>query len=205
MMDQLASIDVEFDDDSFNYTVARTQACYDSTPPKAFIPKAFAKEPIYTANNPRRPWALGAICRDTNLLWRLTGSHVRRPGMQRQAATGCSKGARPPFLKDTSERIHSSVRVRMLCEGLDLNDEGLWTCRALRGYWQLKKRRLTFDSLEGPTEAIEGGGERYVYVYVGPLDESAERTLAEEPMGPFERRLLEMTAGEPNVWQYASV
>ncbi|KAH6693654.1 hypothetical protein F5X68DRAFT_258536 [Plectosphaerella plurivora] len=204
MMDQLASIDVEFDDNTFDYTVARTQKFYDIAPPPAEKPTAFAKEPIYSANSPRRPWSLGAICSDTNLVWRLTGSHARRPGMQRQSAV-CRKGPRPPFLKNTSERIHSSVRVRLRCEGLGLNDKELWNCPALRGYWQLKKRKLTFEGLEQQsTTTDEDDGGQYVWVYVGPLDESAERTLAEEPMGPFERRLLEMTAGSPNVWEYAN-
>lgn len=189
-MDQLASIGIEFDVDSFTHIIKRTQSFYDNMPlPLEPASSPFAKEPIYTANKPRRPWALGAICRDTNLVWLLAGSHARRPGMQRQSG-GC-RDAPPPFLQNTSERIHSSVRVRMRCEGLGLNDKGLWDCPALRDHWQLKKRRVTSGS---------PGEDEYIWAYVGPLRDCAERELAEEPLGPIEQRLLQMTAGEPNVF-----
>lgn len=37
----------------------------------------------------------------------------------------------PEFLEDTNERIHPSVRVRLACEGLGLNDSDVWNCPSL--------------------------------------------------------------------------
>lgn len=215
MIDQLSSIDIEFDDVTFRRIIVTSQKSCELKPAPSTAPH-FAKEPIFSANNPRRPWGLGAIARDTNLLWRLAGSHVRQPGRHRRNDT-VPPGTLPPFLKETSERIHSSVRVRLHCEGLGLNDKEVWTCAGLHPHWKLKRRQLSFGdanthetdsassvapdarSLQDPT-----GNGPFVWVYVGPESEAPpERTLVEESLGPYEQRLLALTAGEPSIWAVA--
>ncbi|KAH8664536.1 hypothetical protein BX600DRAFT_550556 [Xylariales sp. PMI_506] len=47
--------------------------------------------------------------------------------------------------------------------------------------------------------------DRWMWEYCGPENKAPpQRLLVEEPLGPYERQLLRMSGGSPNVYQYAS-
>lgn len=218
-MDQLFSIGIEFDDDTFKGILERSQQLHQSTiPTKVNKTLPFAREPVYSEGKTSRPWGLGAICRDTNFIWRLTGSNTRRPGMCRRDGAG-PDGGPPPFLQLTGEKIHPSVRIRLACKGLGPNDKEVWTCPGLYPDWRLRNgTRVSFadidhvcpkDTTTGTSKAssirsLPGTTEPYYWVYIGPEEGNPpEQVLAEEVLGPYEQQLLMLTAGEPSVWTVA--
>lgn len=77
-----------------------------------------------------RAWGLGQIRAPTSKLQTLAGTTVRHPGMFMRADYETNRESDQP-LRNTSERIHSSVRVRLACGGLGLDDRAAWTCEAL--------------------------------------------------------------------------
>lgn len=218
-MDQLASVGVEFDTPSleriFDLTVQffEDQAHQDDVSGVPPGPK-WAINPIYRNNAPVRPWSLGEIQSTTGMLTKLSGTSPRTPGLYRQS--GHRDGR---FLQDTNERIHSSVRTRLACQGLGLNDKGVWTCPAL-GPWRLR-RTSTHYSDPIPTHPSwemgdcdrdsrrfpgGGGGQRWIWQYAGssrdaPADPK-QRIMVEEPLGPYERYLLHLSGGSPNVYEF---
>ena len=225
MMDQLASVGVEFDQPSLDRIFAQSVQYYQTLAPP--VPKnkktavlPWAVNPIYDNNKPVRPWGLGAIYKKSGALYRLSGSTARTPGLYRQTdpKTGLDKRE---YLQDTNERIHSSVRIRLACKGLDLNDQGVWTCPSLTGKWRLERTSKTYsdpvpahprwepkghdtDFVEHPQESETG---RWVWKYTGsdwngPPNQK-QRIMVEEPLGPYERYLLQLAGGEPNVWLFA--
>lgn len=230
----MASVGVEFDKPSLDRIFRQSMQYYEKLEAtnsisekgslkkitRALKPVRWAVDPIFSNNRPFRPWGLGAIRSTSSIIYKLSGKTIRRPSQYKQidARTGIEKSS---FLRDTNERVHSSVRVRLACKGLDLNDEGTWTCSALSG-WQLKRTTSRYDDpvphhpywepgheeqtpVEEPNRM---GGGRWVWEYVGkeeyaPTDLNA-RTLVEEPLGPYERYLLKMSGGAPNVYEFAS-
>lgn len=224
MMDQMASVGVEFDPPSLErvfklsvkYFVAT--AAMDEEQGLGPGPK-WAVDPIYRNNDPVRPWALGAIQAASGVVYKLAGNATRTPGLYKQTDPRLPQESNE-FLQDTNERIHSSVRVRMACQGLGLNDKGIWRCPAL-AKWKLKKttqrykdpsfRDLSwclgkFDASE-PGRTPNEGGDRWIWVYAGsdkdaPTDPK-QSVMLEEPLGPYERWLLRMSGGSPNVYEYA--
>src|SRR5699024_6134725 len=68
---------------------------------------------------------------------------TRTPGIYRQVDPK-TRLERGKFLEDTNESVHSSVRVRLACEGLGLNDQSIWTCKALAD-WRLKRVTVARD------------------------------------------------------------
>ncbi|EHA51628.1 hypothetical protein MGG_07522 [Pyricularia oryzae 70-15] len=78
-----------------------------------------------------RPWALGQI-HFPSRIQALIGSGFRHPGRYRQADPDTNKETDRP-LTGTNERVHSSVRVRLSCGGLSMDDEGKWRCEPLVG------------------------------------------------------------------------
>lgn len=162
MMDQLASVGVEFDEATITRIFSRLQSYYrtqaagkptsvpvstptdlesagpTSTHPKSPAGKLWAVRQIYETNHPVRPWGLGALLKAGSLLYALAGSTLRTPGLYRKmdVATGAPSGA---FLEDTNERIHSSVRVRLAAGGLGLNDSSVWDAPALKGRWRPRR------------------------------------------------------------------
>lgn len=47
-------------------------------------------------------------------------------------------------------------------------------------------------------------GERWIWEYIGPESNAPpQRILVEEPLGPYERQLLRLAAGNPNVYDFA--
>lgn len=131
MMDQLASVGVEFDEATIMRIFSRLESYYrtTTTPGKAEVAKPTSGKPwavkqIYDATNPIRPWGQGALLKAGSFLYTLAGFNLRTPGLYRKIdiETGFPSRA---FLEDTNERVHSSVRVRLATGGLGLNDGDL--------------------------------------------------------------------------------
>jgi hypothetical protein len=222
MMDQLASVGVEFDNASLDRVFKQSVEYYQSQKDKKPGPLTWAVKSIYDSNKPMRPWGLGEISKKNSLLYRLSGITGRTPGLYKQTdpITGRDK---PQFLQDTNERIHSSVRIRLACKGLDLNDQGIWKCTSLSKDWRLQRTTQSYEDpvpthphwepegqghdpafIEHPQESTKG---RWVWQYTGgdkggPPNEK-QRILVEEPLGPYERYLLKLAGGDPNVWLFA--
>ncbi|KAI6782154.1 uncharacterized protein J7T54_002391 [Emericellopsis cladophorae] len=207
MMDQMASVGVEFDHNSLDRVIRRTSEYYETLAETLRGPgPIWAMEPIYENNEPLRPWALGKIAADASILYKLAGETPRTPGMYKQTNPKTQRPTRH-FLRDTNERVHSSVRVRLACQGLGLNDNGIWTCAALRR-WRLRLTKQTFfDPIPGHPDWQPRERGRWVWEYVGSDREGPpsrrERIMVEEPLGPFERYVLKLSGGYPNVYDFA--
>lgn len=223
-MDQMASVGVEFDrpslDRVFKQAVDFYQAQHNlatSQKKKVNLPR-WAVDPIYTNNLPLRPWGLGAIKKASSLMYKLSGQTPRTPGLYKPLDPK-TKLDKDRFLMDTNERIHSSVRIRLACQGLGLDDKGIWDCTSLNS-WKLKRTQDKFedpvphhpywapsdeeDDIEPPNDLSKG---RWIWEYsgddkLGPTD-AKQRIMVEEPLGPYERYLLRLSGGSPNVYHFA--
>jgi hypothetical protein len=142
MMDQLASVQIEFIPEvldtllqrNFDYyqSIGKTKRkhCKSSQPSFCCIkcgdaitkPRYWALKPIHTANDPVRPWGLHKIEAVKSCMYKLTGEKERTPGMYKKIDPSTGK-ATHAYLEDTNERIHSSVRFRLACQGLSVNDD----------------------------------------------------------------------------------
>ena len=222
-MDQLASVGVDFDDQtiarihaqSTDYYLAQAAAAAAAPPPSrlaAALRSIFAAprmpwaaEHIYTANTPVRPWALGALRKAGSFFYRLAGRCARRPGLYHRIDphTGA---ATPQFLEDTGERVHASVRARLAAAGLGLDDAGPWANPAL-ARWRLRRADDDGRRDSGVLAAFDAPAPpapRWVWVYDGPAAEAPPvRVLPEDELGVYERRLLGLSGGKPNVLSYA--
>ncbi len=208
---------------------AAQQAATSSSTRKA-APQ-WAVDAIFQANAPIRPWAMGAILKPPSVVDWFTGRTTRTPGQYRRVDPVTGDDRSGPLLLDTNERVHSSARVRLACRGLAVNDQGGWTAPTLARRWRLRRTTVQYadpvprDPLWDPANHAqvaqsiagegaggwgrkpneEAGGERWVWEYFGP-DEDAPagaRVLVEEPLGPYERFLLNQTGGTPNVYVFA--
>ncbi|OTB08019.1 hypothetical protein M426DRAFT_8227 [Hypoxylon sp. CI-4A] len=150
MMDQLSSVGCEFVEDAIERLYDRNvqyyhnhkplskrekcaKCCCSMMPQKEPLP--WAVMPIFTPNKPVRPWSLHSIQSVSSPLYDLVGSVTRSPGMYRKINPENGRYLKA-YLKDTNERIHSSVRVRLACAGLGLNDSKVWECPALLRAWR---------------------------------------------------------------------
>ncbi|KAK6865709.1 hypothetical protein PG995_002237 [Apiospora arundinis] len=199
MMDQLASIGIEFIPNALERVYNKNVDYYHQRP----YPENWAIEPIVKANAPVRPWALHKTVQDKSALYKVTLSAPRTPGLYKKVNPDTGK-ATMVFLKDTNERVHSSVRVRIACEGLAPGDEGGWNCPSLLTYWRPRKIQATFYDPTATQQAEDGDSSRWVWEYAGP-DSGAPttKTMVEENMGPYEQHLLELSGGKPSVVEYA--
>lgn len=169
MMDQLASVGVEFDEATITRIFTKLETYYRTIeaatsgsapgPTSADIElgtakaevqskkarKLWAVQQIYESNHPVRPWGQGALLKARSVLYTLAGFNLRTPGLYKKinVETGLPSNA---FLEDTNERIHSSVRVRLATGGLGLNDSDLWQAPALKGKW--RPRRTNKDYVD---------------------------------------------------------
>lgn len=223
MMDQLDDVGVEFDAGSLRRMIAETERYYrdhpmaaamptkEAPPAKGKPPKAiaaikdkipdglkdkaskvvpipfykWANDDILENNHPVRPWSTGAICRAHSPMYTLTGSITRSPGMYHKLNTYDGKEL-SEYLEDTNEQIHPSVRIRLAVGGLGYDDKQQWNASALTDSgWELNKR-------------ADG---RWVWVYDGP-DELPNKILRESELGHFEKRMLELAGGIPNILEY---
>jgi len=181
-----------------------------------------------------RPWALGQIRAPTSTLQTWAGKVVRRPGLVVRVDEDTGVDTAEPLL-DTAETIHSSVRVRLACGGLGVDDRDTWPCESLLGatpdgkpMWRLERAPTEHRGRRGsqyvPREVTIAGGEypakvmyavgaddcswKWVYqgtvVGTGASQFPQSTELREEPLeGFWERYLLSVLAGEPDVWKYA--
>ncbi|TWU73700.1 hypothetical protein ED733_004895 [Metarhizium rileyi] len=216
MMDQMTSIGVEFDTPSLRRVIEQTFDFYESPEAqKAYSDRGrlrrWAVQPIFDKNKPIRPWALGSIQKVGGVLYAISGDTIRTPGMYKQVDPKTSV-CREKYLQDTNEKVHSSVRVRLACEGLGLNDESVWSCQALSD-WKLKRAIFEYDDDDEPAIHDYRPYDRYrdrpsrqgwIWKYAGSERNAPnQRIMPEESLGPYERYVLELSGGRPNVYDYA--
>ncbi|TVY90906.1 Uncharacterized protein LAWI1_G002565 [Lachnellula willkommii] len=206
MMDQLASIGVAFQDEFIETIFHQNVEYYKNLPDlKGPATKQWATKAIYEKHKPVRPWGLGKIIESETGIWHLASSTPRTPGLNKRSDPYNGILTNIP-MKNTNERIHSCVRIRLDLEGLGLDDKDLYKCPALLGnaLWRLRQIRMDFDdpiphdSSWGPSFPPPAGrpdGLRWIWEYSGP-DSPSECILVEETLGPYERKLLLMNKGE---------
>ncbi|KAJ6028004.1 hypothetical protein N7540_003580 [Penicillium herquei] len=211
MMDQLTSIGVSFYDNAITIMWEKSMRYFFKHPDGSQPSKQerehrlrWAHRRVYDEHYPVRPWALGEIVQPDIGVYRLAGKTTRTPGQYHRVdpKTGLPT---PYFLQNTNERVHSSVRVRLDLGGLGYDDEDIYKCRALlkKGPWEPCLIRTVINYTreaphshreESETDSLEG--ERWGWVYRGPQDNAPpQEIMMEEPMGPWENRLLSMSKG----------
>ncbi|OAA49950.1 peptidoglycan binding domain containing protein [Beauveria brongniartii RCEF 3172] len=232
MIDQMASVGVEFFAPSVLRIVSQQLRQYEIKAEQVAArtrkaPPKWAVGTIFDANAPVRPWSMGALQKPSSVIDWVTGKTARTPGQYRRIDPATGDSRHGPFLLDTNERIHSSARVRLACHGLGLNDDGDWTAPTLAAWWPRRTTKRFADPVPRdplwdpvnhdkvptpPPGAEEWGrkpneeeGERWVWEYAGPEEQAPteKRVLVEEPLGPYERFLLNQVGGTPNVYVFA--
>jgi len=177
-----------------------------------------------------RSWGLGQTRYPDSKVQVFAGTTVRHPGLFMRTDTLTNKDTDRPLV-NTNERIHSSVRIRLACAGLGMDDRDIWDCEALTRakdggpLWKLENRsgldkteafeirdsqpfELRCSESEYPGEDLydpmEGDGE-WRWVFRGGDEYNPYYiTLPEEPLvGYWERLLLGLTAGRVDVWRWA--
>ncbi|KAK8089452.1 hypothetical protein PG997_004413 [Apiospora hydei] len=196
MMDQLASVGIEFIPDALDRVYNQNVAYYQ----QENFAKNWAIKPIVKANKPVRPWALHKTVQASGVLL----TTPRTPGRYKKINPDTGKITKT-FLEDTNERIHSSVRVRIACAGLSPGDKGEWKCPSLLAYWRPRKVMADFhDPTATEEDASSGDSPRWVWEYAGTeAGAPAVRTMVEENLGPYEKHLLKISGGKPSVVDYA--
>lgn len=223
MMDQLASVGVEFDAGSLRRIILETERYYRDHPtakavPTREAPEAKGKSPksieaiksrvpdglkekaakvspapyykwaidaVLEHNYPVRPWATGAILRAHSPMYTLAGSITRSPGLYHKLNTYDGKEL-PEYLEDTCEAIHPSVRVRLAVGGLGYDDKRKWNASSLTDAgWELKK----------------GADGKWFWEYEGNAD-IPNKILPESELGHYEKRMLELAGGHPNILDF---
>ena len=208
-MDQLASINCEFLDDSLDRIYKRNVEYYRNKElSRAKLPrlrlrsssaanhetkdKVWAVADIYHGNKPVRPWALNGTLAVDNAIYQAAGKKARKPGRyQKIDPETCRTTGQ--FLVDTNERIHQSVRVRLACEGLGPNDAGPWRCPPLLSNWRPRltiinaRDPITTQAAWGPPGApagdqLDGGpNSKQAEPHVSNAEASGEAHTATEP------------------------
>jgi len=211
MMDQLASVGLEFDEESVDSYYDQNRQYYmklhNSHSQTLFSrePKQWAVSNLYNKYNPVRPWGFGMVNNGLTSYYLLSGKTIRTPGQYRRPdpSSGYPSG---PRMTRTNERIHSSIRLRLQLGGLDLDDDGPYKNTAL-SKWRLRQMKVKVqdpidpkaDWADLPKDAPvpHVGDVRWVWEWNGPQDENAplEPIMIEDVPGPFERRLLLLNNG----------
>ncbi|KAH8673769.1 hypothetical protein BX600DRAFT_509003 [Xylariales sp. PMI_506] len=237
MMDQLQSVGVEFIPNIIDDIYAENVRYYKNIPPEEFKrrdggcfnlrprPRHWAFKKIQAGNQPVRPWSLHKTNSAATGIYKLAGSIHRSPGRYTKIDPVTGRATRVP-LGGTNERIHSSVRVRLACAGLSLDDKTLWKCVPLLRHW---RPQLVSDNFFDPVHSNGNTGKsgsavaneqeveaenntsndidmRWVWKYTGPERHAPPVvTMVEDNLGPFEKRLLELSGGNDfNVFTYAA-
>ncbi|KAK8082926.1 hypothetical protein PG996_001707 [Apiospora saccharicola] len=200
MMDQLASIGIEFIPEALDRVYNKNVEYYQQ---KRFA-ENWAITPIVKANEPVRPWALHQTVQASGGFYKFLLTTPRTPGLYKKINPDTGKTTRV-FLEDTNERVHSSVRVRLACEGLSPGDKTEWKCPSLLTYWRPRKVAANFnDPTATEEETSSGDSSRWVWEYAGPEAGAPKvKTMIEENLGPYETHLLEISGGKPSVVEYA--
>lgn len=147
-MDQLASIGIAFQDEYIDKVFIQNVRYYENPPRQqaklsSMISRTpqWAVDPIYEKHKPVRPWGLGKIWDSKSSFWHLSGTGWRTPGLNMRANPDTGLLTNVP-MRDTNERIHSCVRVRLELDGLGLDDKGLYDPQALNKNWRLRQMPL---------------------------------------------------------------
>ncbi|KAJ5537355.1 hypothetical protein N7513_010541 [Penicillium frequentans] len=213
MMDQLTSIGVAFYDDTIDKIFERSVRYFFDHPHGSEAEgssnseqwRQWADISVYDEHKPVRPWGLGEIVQPDTGFYRLAGKTTRTPGQYRRIDPETGKTT-SRFLVNTNERIHRSVRIRLDLGGLGFDDVGLYKCKALlkKGPWELERvRAVVCRKIQDPDsdmgEVVEKfEDDRWGWIYAGPKEETPLQTiLMEEPLGPYEKRLLRLSKGRP--------
>ncbi|KAJ5650526.1 uncharacterized protein N7484_004249 [Penicillium longicatenatum] len=213
MMDQLTSIGVAFYDDTIDKIFERSVRYFFDHPHGSDVDgssnseqwRQWADRSVYDEHKPVRPWGLGEIVQPDTGFYHLAGKTTRTPGQYRRIDPETGKMT-SRFLVNTNERIHRSVRIRLDLGGLGYDDVGLYKCKALlkKGPWDLERvRTMVSRKVQDPDgdmgELIEKfEDDRWGWIYAGPAEDAPLQTiLMEEPLGPYEKRLLRLSKGRP--------
>ncbi|KAH7360619.1 hypothetical protein BKA65DRAFT_189578 [Rhexocercosporidium sp. MPI-PUGE-AT-0058] len=213
MMDQLASIGIAFQDEYIDKVFIQNVRYYENPPKQqaklsSMISRTpqWAVDPIYEKHKPVRPWGLGKIWDSKSSFWHLSGTAWRTPGLNKRADPDTGLLTDIP-MRDTNERVHSCVRIRLELDGLGLDDKGLYDPQALNKNWRLRQVALKvqdpipYNASWGPGAPgpeVPGPKEvRWVWEYIGPPEDApVERYMVEETLGPYERKLLLLNKGK---------
>lgn len=198
-----------------------------------------------------RSWALGQTRMPTSLVQRAAGLTVRKPAQFVRVNPESNDALPDQPLVNTNEHIHASVRVRLSCGGLTMDDKHLWTCEGLTGrkpatdddasdvsssddeggppLWRLERVDGVADvggetgSNESdqyyPVSKVAGAG-KWQWVFSGKptkpnkVDRHSNNQMSTPPLvrvlpealptGRWERLLLGLTVGKPDVLSYAA-
>jgi len=167
-----------------------------------------------------RPWSLGQTRYPTNAILLLAGTVARRPGRTMRVDGDTNADIEDAPLLRTGERVHSSVRVRLACNGLETDDAGVWQCVPLLGssdnegaerLWRLEKGSGFAAGEVGPSKPkelehaqypesnlypVEAGDSEWRWVFssrpegIGNSQVPQETVLPEEPMVGYWERYL---------------
>lgn len=149
-----------------------------------------------------RLWGLGELTNSQSGLRVLAGSTVRTPGRYTQTDPHTGLQKKPAVrLRGTNERVHPSVRVRVVSDGTGLDDRGVYAPAALKGF-ELEDQHAG-DRVAGPSgdEArADPTAEGFRWVLDGGDGERV--VLEEDGLGDVERmfyeesKTLEMSGAE---------
>lgn len=195
----MASVSVEFDDRAVDAIFKQTVDWYKTKGNAPVKSGWFSSSELcwtglpdlFETYGPVRPFGLGAIRNASNPIYGLAGRVIRTPGFYHKVDPETARIVPHELLKNTNERIHNSVRVRLACGGLGLDDSGPWACEALAGKWKLDRARaddhivdpIRPDANWWPKCAPPGsqeftanldGGQRWVWRWAGPQYEDGE-------------------------------
>ncbi|KAI1354599.1 hypothetical protein F5Y01DRAFT_311799 [Xylaria sp. FL0043] len=208
MMDQLSSVGCEFRIHALERAFESIVRYYTNQEPESnskhrkHAPPNWAEKSIYESNKPIRPWSLHSIQSATGPLYNLVGSVCRAPGMYKKIDP---KNGRPlpDYLEDTNERIHPSVRVRLACEGLGLNDSEVWHCPSLLKYW--RPRRVSGQFFDPVPRTAEWGPARHIRQAESTTGQPEHTgSTSNAAVGSAESfSMLSQDPSERWVWEYA--
>ena len=136
---------------------------------------------------PPRPWALGQTRHPESRLQLATGTIIRHPGCFTRADPDTNHDT-DEALVNTDERIHSCVRVRLVCGGLGMDDRGAWPCPSLL--------RDGSGSGSKPVWRLERTGAAEVERATGPQAAWWEEELERSGMGYDENWLYRFQKGD---------
>ncbi|KAI1828180.1 hypothetical protein F4861DRAFT_535154 [Xylaria intraflava] len=211
MMDQLSSVGCEFKTNAIKKLCDASIEYYVNQELERILVKRrhsrhrkqknWAEKSILESNRPIRPWGLHSIQSVTGPLYNLIGSVTRAPGMYHKIDP---KNGRPlpEFLEDTNERIHPSVRVRLACEGLGLNDTHVWCCPSLLKYWRPRRVSQRFSEPTLRTAEGESAGLERQSLAAALLPEEQRETADEVDTLEESLQMLTQNPSDPWVWEY---
>ncbi|KAL1901820.1 hypothetical protein Sste5346_001523 [Sporothrix stenoceras] len=197
-----------------------------------------------------RSWALGQARMPTSFVQRAAGMTVRKPGQFVRVDPESNDAQPDQPLVNTNEHVHASVRVRLACGGLGMDDKYVWTCEGLTGrkpvkddggsdvssddghdaspLWTLQRVDgvadvggviVTSDDSGYPLSKVAGAGQ-WQWTYTGrptkptKADRHSNNQMSTPPLvkvlpealptGRYERMLLGMAVGKPDVLAWAA-